>query len=101
MVKSTNRSPRITEVSWGRLEVEGKAVLWLLETLELESRPRGIRPIFIGDDRTDEDAFCALEKRGIGILVSEQPQVTAASYWLKNPDEVECFLRELIARLPG
>src|SRR5262252_1130105 len=87
----------LPDIEWHK----GKAVLWLLETLELESRPRGIRPIFIGDDRTDEDAFCALEKRGIGILVSEQPQVTAASYWLKNPDEVECFLRELIARLPG
>src|SRR5215472_16161621 len=87
----------LPDIDWNK----GKAVLWLLETLELESRPRRIRPIFIGDDRTDEHAFCALEKRGIGILVSEQPQVTAASYWLKNPDEVECFLRELIARFPG
>src|SRR5215469_534675 len=85
----------LPDIDWHK----GKAVLWLLETLGLE---RGnVLPIFIGDDRTDEDAFCALEKRGIGILVSEQPQVTAASYWLKNPDEVECFLRELIARLPG
>ena len=82
----------LPDIDWNK----GKAVLWLLQTLELE---RGNAfPIFIGDDRTDEDAFCALEKRGIGILVSEQPQVTAASYWLKNPDEVECFLRELIAR---
>ena len=82
----------LPNIDWNK----GKAVLWLLETLQLE---RGNAfPIFIGDDRTDEDAFCALEKRGIGSLVSEQPQVTAASYWLKNPDEVECFLRELIAR---
>src|SRR6516162_1563809 len=82
----------LPDIDWNK----GKAVLWLLETLQLE---RGNAfPIFVGDDRTDEDAFCALEKRGIGILVSEQPQVTAASYWLKNPDEVECFLRELIAR---
>ena len=85
----------LPDIDWNK----GKAVLWLLETLQLE---RGNAfPIFIGDDRTDEDAFCALEKCGIGILVSEQPQVTAASYWLKNPDEVEYFLRELIARLPA
>ena len=85
----------LPDIDWNK----GKAVVWLLETLELE---RGnALPIFIGDDRTDEDAFRALEKRGIGILVSEQPQVTAASYWLKNPEEVECFLRELIARLPA
>src|SRR5215813_4689999 len=42
----------LPDIDWHK----GKAVLWLLETLELESRPRGIRPIFIGDDRTDEDA---------------------------------------------
>src|SRR5215831_11922150 len=84
----------LPDIDWNK----GKAVLWLLETLELE---RGkVLPIYIGDDRTDEDAFSALEQPGIGILVSEQPQATAANYWLKNPDEVECFLRELIARLP-
>ena len=56
-------------------------------------------PIFIGDDRTDEDAFSALEKRGIGILVSEQPQLTAANYWLNNPEDVERFLQEIADRL--
>src|SRR6516162_7639467 len=85
----------LPDIDWNK----GKAVLWLLETLELE-RGKAF-PIFIGDDRTDEDAFSALQKRGIGILVSEQPHVTAASYRLNNPEEVECFLRELIARLPG
>jgi trehalose-phosphatase len=85
----------LPDIDWNK----GRAVLWLLETLDLE---RGnALPIFIGDDRTDEDAFRALEKRGVGILVSEHPQATAASYWLKNPEDVECFLRELIARLPA
>lgn len=80
----------LPDIDWNK----GKAVLWLLETLELE---RGSAlPIFIGDDRTDEDAFSALEKRGVGILVSEQPQVTAASYWLNSPEEVERFLRALV-----
>src|SRR6266571_5191195 len=78
---------------------KGKAVIWLLETLGLESRSGGIRPIYIGDDRTDEDAFRALEERGIGILVSEQSQSTAATYSLKDPAEVERFLRALAARL--
>jgi alpha,alpha-trehalase len=87
----------LPDIGWDK----GKAVMWLFETLGLESRSGGICPIYIGDDATDEDAFRALEKRGVGILVSEQPQVTAASYWLKNPEEVERFLRELIARLPA
>ena len=72
---------------------KGKAVLWLLENLGLEHGK--VRPIYIGDDRTDEDAFRALGQCGAGILVSEQPRPTAASYSLKDPTEVERFLREL------
>jgi trehalose-phosphatase len=87
----------LPDVAWDK----GKAALWLLETLGLESRSGGIRPIHIGDDSTDEDAFRALEQRGIGILVSEQSQPTAARYSLKNPAEVERFLRALTARLPA
>jgi alpha,alpha-trehalase len=83
----------LPDIDWNK----GKAVLWLLETLGLE---RGnALPIFIGDDRTDEDAFRVLEMGGIGILVSEQPQPTTARYSLKNPDEVGCFLRTLAATL--
>jgi trehalose 6-phosphate phosphatase len=85
----------LPDIDWDK----GKAVLWLLETLDLV--PGKVLPIYIGDDRTDEDAFLALEKCGVAILVSEQPQVTAASYWLTNPEEVESFLGELIARLPA
>jgi trehalose-phosphatase len=87
----------LPNIDWDK----GKAVLWLLETLGLESRSGGIRPIYIGDDATDEDAFRALEQRGIGILVSEQSQPTAAKYSLKDPAEVEYFLRALSAHLPA
>ena len=85
----------LPDVAWDK----GKAALWLLETLGLESRSGGIRSIYIGDDRTDEDAFRVLEQRGIGILVSEQSQPTAASYSLRAPAEVERFLRALTATL--
>ncbi len=83
----------LPNIDWDK----GKAMLWLLEELSLE-RPNAC-PIYIGDDRTDEDAFRALEQRGIGVLVSEQPRPTAASYSLKDPAEVEKFLRELSATL--
>ena len=79
----------LPDIDWNK----GKAVIWLLETLGLERR--NVLPIYIGDDRTDEDAFRAIEKRGVAILVSEQPQITAASYWLNNPEEVEHFLQKL------
>jgi len=85
----------LPDIDWNK----GTAVLWLLETLEFE-RGKAF-PVFIGDDRTDEDAFSALKERGASILVSEQPQVTAANYSLKNPEDVERFLQELIARLPA
>ncbi len=82
----------LPDIDWDK----GKAALWLLETL-LEGR--NALPIYIGDDRTDEDAFRALEQRGIGILVSDQSPPTAARYSLKNPAEVEEFLAVLAARL--
>jgi trehalose 6-phosphate phosphatase len=85
----------LPDVAWDK----GKAVIWLLEALGLESRSGGIRSIYIGDDRTDEDGFRVLEQRGIGILVSEQSQPTAARYSLKDPAEVERFLRALTACL--
>jgi trehalose 6-phosphate phosphatase len=80
------------DIDWDK----GRALIWLLETLGLEGG--NVFPIYIGDDRTDEDAFRALKQRGIGILVSEKPRFTAARYSLKNPAEVERFLRALIAK---
>jgi trehalose 6-phosphate phosphatase len=85
----------LPNIDWNK----GKAVAWLLETLGLKSRSGGIRPIYIGDDTTDEDAFRALEQRGIGILVTEQSKPTAARYSLRDPAEVERLLRALTARL--
>jgi trehalose 6-phosphate phosphatase len=81
------------DIDWDK----GKALLWLLETMN--SEPRKIFPIYIGDDLSDENAFRVLERRGVGIVVSEQPRPTAASYALKNPTEVERFLRKIVARL--
>src|SRR4029453_7557217 len=79
----------LPRIEWDK----GKAVMWLLEAVGLERE--NVRPIYIGDDNTDEDAFRTIEKRGVGILVSEQPQPTTARYSLKNPAEVERFLRAL------
>jgi alpha,alpha-trehalase len=83
----------LPDIDWDK----GKAVLWLLKNLNLERQ--NPCPLYIGDDRTDEYAFRALEHRGIGILVSEEPKPTAASYSLRDPLEVERFLRELVATL--
>jgi trehalose-phosphatase len=76
---------------------KGRALMWLLESLRLDQQE--MFPIYIGDDLTDEDAFRAVLNRGAGIVVSEEPRPTAASYSLKDPKEVERFLRKLVATL--
>src|SRR5215211_7544256 len=78
---------------------KGKAVLRLLETLGLDRDD--VVPLYVGDDITDEDAFVALARRGIGIFVgrADDPEVaertTAADYILHSTEEVRQFLDTL------
>jgi trehalose 6-phosphate phosphatase len=53
-------------------------------------------PIYVGDDVTDEAAFHVVGRRGIAILVSEAPRKTAARFYLRGPDDVYTFLKDLI-----
>ena len=75
---------------------KGKAVLYLLETLDLDRD--AVVPMYLGDDHTDEHAFEALENRGIGIVVghADDPEIggrnTSANYALNTVEEVEWFL---------
>ena len=78
---------------------KGKAVLWLLKILEVD--PAHALPLYIGDDTTDEDAFRALRENGVGIIVTEASQGTAARYRLRNPGEVREFLTGLASILKG
>ena len=72
---------------------KGKAVLWLMEELDLNQPD--ILPIYIGDDITDEDAFATLQGQGIGVMVGEHDEQTAAEYRLENVEEVQVFLEAL------
>ncbi|KAJ0751559.1 putative trehalose-phosphatase [Helianthus annuus] len=51
---------------------KGKAIEFLLESLGY-ANSKDVLPVYIGDDRTDEDAFKVLRERGqgFGILVSK------------------------------
>lgn len=80
---------------------KGHALLWLLETLHLDRLDQdngSVVPLYVGDDVTDEDAFRVIEGRGIGVLVAEEPRETAASYSLRDTDEVRVFLERLAAQ---
>jgi trehalose 6-phosphate phosphatase len=78
---------------------KGKAVLYLLEALDLDRDD--VVPMYLGDDITDEHAFEALAERGIGIFVgrADDPEVggrsTCADYVLHTVEEVERFLDTL------
>eukprot|EP00245_Coleochaete_scutata_P018252 TRINITY_DN9397_c0_g3_i1.p1 TRINITY_DN9397_c0_g3~~TRINITY_DN9397_c0_g3_i1.p1 ORF type:complete len:403 (+),score=78.37 TRINITY_DN9397_c0_g3_i1:121-1329(+) len=76
---------------------KGKAVAFLLQALGLESTEE-VLPLYIGDDRTDEDAFRVLKERGMGcgIIVTTTAKNTLASYSLRDPDEVMTFLQRLV-----
>lgn len=72
---------------------KGKAVRWLMEELDL-NKP-DIVPLYIGDDITDEDAFATLQGNGIGIMVGEHDDKTAAEYRLEDVTDVLAFLEAL------
>ncbi|GJN40755.1 hypothetical protein PR202_gn00053 [Eleusine coracana subsp. coracana] len=76
---------------------KGNALDFLLHSLGYADRS-DVFPIYIGDDRTDEDAFRVLRGRGqgAGILVSRFPKDTAASFSLRDPAEVKDFLHSLV-----
>jgi trehalose 6-phosphate phosphatase len=76
---------------------KGKAMLWLLQALKLDEFEA--LPLYIGDDLTDEDAFRMLTERGLGIVVEAGARLTAATYVLKHPGEVQAFLRHIISWL--
>lgn len=83
------------KIDWNK----GKAVLHLLQTLDLDADD--VVPLYLGDDITDEDAFRALAGRGVGIIVGhpDDPEVanrpTAAGFVLESTVEVEQFLDTL------
>ncbi len=82
---------------------KGKAVLWMLKALGLDGPD--VVPIYVGDDITDEDAFNALEGRGICVYVSDGVDGGAppagADYCVKDPDEVGLLLTFLADREYG
>jgi trehalose 6-phosphate phosphatase len=79
-------------IDWNK----GKAVEFLLESLGLCGK-EDVLPIYVGDDKTDEDAFKVLKANsiGFGILVSSVPKDTDAFYSVRDPAEVMEFLKKL------
>ncbi|WP_234834733.1 trehalose-phosphatase [Mycolicibacterium stellerae] len=83
------------DVDWGK----GKAVEWIVDRID---GPDLLLPIYIGDDLTDEDAFDATRRRGIGVAVRNPEsgdRRSAARFVLDDPDAVSRFLTRLADQL--
>ena len=80
-----------------RLEWDkGRGILQFIQWLALEKAPI---KVYIGDDRTDEDAFKALEKDGLTILVGRKKD-SLALYRVPGVDKAWKFLKALNSLSP-
>jgi len=91
----TTRGKKVLEirpnVDWDK----GKAAACIINLVD---PGRKLVPIYIGDDRTDEDAFLALKNRGITILVAKNQGRSNAEFFLRNVDEVKFFFEKLLGQ---
>lgn len=75
----------VPDVSWNK----GNALFYIME-----NQKNKWFPIYIGDDKTDENAFKAIRTRGITVRIGRGK--TFASYYLKGQRETSKFLNQII-----
>ncbi|MCB2212793.1 trehalose-phosphatase [bacterium] len=56
---------------------------------------------YLGDDKTDEDAFGVIGTKGLRVLVRNEARDTKADLWLRPPRELLRFLEGWLAALRG
>ncbi len=82
-------------VAWDK----GRAAGAILERAFGASWSGQVTVVYIGDDRTDEDAFIALREPAVTVKVGSPTYGTAARYVARDVDEVARFLQRLTAWL--
>ncbi len=82
------------------LRPEGQGKGMVVRTV-LEELGPGASIAYLGDDRTDEDAFGALADRGLAVLVRPEPRPTQAAAWIRPPEELRRFLADWNAACSG
>ena len=70
----------------------------------IERSEPGSPVTYVGDDITDESAFCAVNRARaphLSVLMRRMPRDTAADIWLKPPEELRWFLRKWLQATSG
>lgn len=70
---------------------KGDAISWIMENAGKDKLP-----IYIGDDITDEDAYRAIEGKGISICIGISSE---ADFYLEHQREVEALLQYLLIKM--
>ena len=79
----------LPDIDWNK----GDAVRWI-EADATRRLGAAVRPVYVGDDRTDEHAFDAVGTRGITIVVGRRPSLARCR--LADPTAVEALLTRLV-----
>jgi len=80
-------------VDWDK----GKAVETIRQEIKTLIKEEGIQTIYLGDDKTDEDAFRVLNSpEDLGIFIGGESSDSRADYFLDSTAEVEVFLSRLL-----
>jgi trehalose 6-phosphate synthase/phosphatase len=77
---------------------KGQAVLHVLRQRYGPSWSERARPVYLGDDQTDEDAFRVLAGLGVTFRVGGADSLTFADRWLPNVAAVQALLEWLAER---
>ncbi len=98
----TERFPVVVLPFDGGLEIrspyrnKGDAVRTILE--EMGGR---VPVAYLGDDQMDEDAFRALQDRGLTVLMRNEWRETSADLWIRPPGELLDFLSRWLQASEG
>ena len=80
----------VPDISWDK----GKALSHLMKKLGYPY------PVVIGDDRTDEDMFKIVQKRGLGVRIGFRKS-SSAGYYLEDQRRIDDFLGYIREKFSG
>lgn len=88
------RGKRIVEVRPPVAWDKGRALEWIVRQTR---RPKEVTVFYLGDDRTDEDAFRSVNRlKGVSIFIGMRSRGTRARWWLVGPPEVHELLQRIL-----